>query len=287
MNLSCRAYAKVNLVLEVLGKRSDGYHEIASIMQTVGIYDELSFRLANDIILECDAPDMHGEDNLVLGAARALQVYAAVKKGAVMGLIKSIPSGAGLGGGSSDAAATLVSLNRLWGAGLDLEQLSGIAAGLGSDVPFFLHGGTCLAEGRGEIVTPLPDASKLWFVIFKPPVPVPPKKTAALYSLLGERAFTDGSSVRSLACRLKEGTKHIPVYRNCFDSVAGKAYPGIGDYIDMMKLLSPISCLSGSGPSIFGIHYTEQQAREAGEIMASKGGEVFVVSSVSRDEAGN
>jgi 4-diphosphocytidyl-2-C-methyl-D-erythritol kinase len=161
--LRLKAYAKVNLVLEVLGRRADGYHEIASVMQTIGLYDVLTFEAAGEIEFSCSTPGLQEDNNLVGSAARALRQATGKKAGARIVLEKKIPRTAGLGGGSSDAAAALKGLNRLWGLGLTPEKLAEIAAGIGSDVPFFIYGGTCLVEGRGESITPLPDIKKAWF----------------------------------------------------------------------------------------------------------------------------
>lgn len=285
--LNVRAYAKVNLVLEVLGKRPDGYHEIASIMQTIDLYDDLSFTLSDELVIDCGDPVMQGDGNLIIKAARALQLHTGVKRGAVIGLRKMIPSSAGLGGGSSNAAATLEALNMLWETGLDRGELSVIAGALGSDVPFFLNGGTCLAEGRGEVVTPLADAGKAWYVIFSPPVTVPPNKTATLYDMLGKQHLTDGSKARGLADDIKAGRKDVRLYFNCFDQVARYAYPGLEAYMAKMELCAPLAGLAGSGPALYSIFDTAERAQDAGRILAAEGGETFVVSSVDRHGTGH
>ena len=148
--------AKVNLTLEVLGKRNDGYHEIASVMQAINLCDRLTFSIADDLSLITDTPGLDTKDNLVYRAASLLNDKTGVSAGAEIHLCKGIPVAAGLGGGSSDAAATLLGLNRLWGLHLARDELEELAAQLGSDVPFFLAGGAALAEGRGERITPLP-----------------------------------------------------------------------------------------------------------------------------------
>ena len=148
--------AKVNLTLEVLGKRDDGYHEIASVMQAVSLFDTLTLSLAEDVQLIADVPELGTRDNLVYRAAELIKRVKRVDEGVEIRLNKGIPIAAGMGGGSSDAAATLLGLNLLWGLSLDTKELEGLAAQLGSDVPFFLSGGSALAEGRGERITPLP-----------------------------------------------------------------------------------------------------------------------------------
>jgi len=162
MSVIVQAYAKINLTLEVLYKRSDGYHQIASILQSVGLCDTVSASAASELLIEAPGLDCPLAENLILKAARLLQDVTGYTGGACIQVTKRIPQAGGLGGGSSDAAATLVALNRLWGLGLEQQELLNLGTRLGSDVPFFLYGGTALVEGRGEIVTPLPPLSGLW-----------------------------------------------------------------------------------------------------------------------------
>ena len=182
--LVVKAPAKINLCLEVLGRRPDGYHEIRTIMQAVGLYDELSFRERPDrrIVLTASGKGLPPpEQNLVFRAARLIQERFAPSRGAAIHLKKAIPIGGGLGGGSSDAAATLRALNRLWALHLDAQELQSLAAELGSDVPFFVRGGTALCEGRGERVTPLPVEATFHYVLAMPPFPT---STRAVYGAL-------------------------------------------------------------------------------------------------------
>ena len=203
--LIIKAYAKVNLVLEVMGRRGDGYHEVAGIMQAIGLHDILTFEAADDISFSCSAPELQTGDNLVWKAVSALRGATGETAGAGITLEKKIPVAAGLGGGSSDAAAVLKGLNRLWGLGLAAEKLAEIAAGIGSDVPFFIYGGACLAQGRGERITPLPDMQRAWFVLLKPDVAVPVNKTAALYGMLKPGHYSGGGLASGAAERLKKG----------------------------------------------------------------------------------
>ena len=151
-----RAYAKLNLTLEVLRKRSDGYHDIISIVQTVDLFDTLSFSPSDDLTLDCDDEELPNESNLVLQAAEALRSASGVDSGARIGLDKRIPVSAGLGGGSADAAATLRGLNKLWGLGLNTGELAEIAESVGADVPFLVEGGPALMQGKGEKLKRLP-----------------------------------------------------------------------------------------------------------------------------------
>ena len=192
MSLTLQAYAKINLTLEVLAKRPDGYHEISTILQTISLADTLTFEPSANLDFRCDVSSLKTPDNLVLKAARLLQETTGSNKGAIINLTKRIPIAAGLGSGSTDAAATLVGLNQLWELNLSLDKLTEPAAKLGSDVAFFLYGGTALAKGRGEQITPLPPAPEHWLVLLKPAIKPVPSKTAQLYSRLNPSHYTSG-----------------------------------------------------------------------------------------------
>ncbi len=176
-----RAPAKVNLFLEVLGKRSDGYHEIATLLVAVSLYDtlELTEEASGAVRLECDAPGLTtGPDNLVLKAAARLRQHTGCQRGATIRLTKRIPLAAGLAGGSTDCAAALAGLNRLWHLGLERDELARLGGELGSDVPFFFHTPAAWCTGRGEVVKPLTLGRPLDFVIAKPAAGLP---TADVY----------------------------------------------------------------------------------------------------------
>ena len=166
--VTVQAPAKVNLTLEVLGKRPDGYHNIASVMQAINLFDTLTFRPSDEIKMLAETKDLETRDNLVYRAAMLLRETSGVSAGAEIRLDKQIPLAAGLGGGSSDAAATLLGLGRLWGLELGEGELKGLAAQLGSDVPFFLTGGTALVEGKGERVSSVKMPPTLWLVLAFP-----------------------------------------------------------------------------------------------------------------------
>ncbi len=193
--ISINAYAKINLALEVLGKREDGYHDVVTVMQTISLHDTLTLERAAEISLTCDRADLGHEGTLALKAARLLKERAGYSGGASIKLEKRIPVPAGLGGGSSDAAATLKGLNELWGLEMSQDELKVIGAELGSDVPFFIHGGTAMAFGRGERVRPLPPITLEWFVILSPKIDLP-NKTAALYKRITPANYTLGHLTR-------------------------------------------------------------------------------------------
>jgi 4-diphosphocytidyl-2-C-methyl-D-erythritol kinase len=173
--LTVYAPAKINIVLEVLGKHND-YHRISSIVQSIDLCDVLDFQPDEEVRFECDEPGLK-RDNLVTRAATLLKASTKCGLGARIELRKHIPWGVGLGGGSSDAAAVLLALNELWGLELPLSELVYLASKLGSDVPFFIHKGTALVEGKGEKVTPLPSLPSTCFVLLVPPLPKISDKT--------------------------------------------------------------------------------------------------------------
>ena len=251
-NVNLEAHAKVNLTLEVLGRRQDGYHDIATIIQTVDLHDTLTLDPANAITLECSSPELISPDNLVLRAAHLLREGSGSERGARIVLEKTIPVAAGLGGGSSDAAATLRGLNRLWGLGMSVEDLTAIAIQLGSDVPFFLLGGTAMVQGRGERVRPLPPADLQWLVVLSPAIDLP-AKTATLYGSLSHANYTPGHLTRKLEARIRGGGDVPPqLLFNVFDEVSRDAFPGLDSYWETFHSLGAREIhVAGSGPSLF------------------------------------
>ncbi|MBI4295160.1 MAG: 4-(cytidine 5'-diphospho)-2-C-methyl-D-erythritol kinase [Chloroflexi bacterium] len=284
--LTVSAYAKVNLTLEVLGKRSDGYHEIRTVLQTIDLHDTLVCQPAQDIELLSPPLTARAEDNLVLRAALMLQQATGCKKGAVLSLTKGIPAAAGMGGGSSDAAAALCVLNRLWGTGLGREALARVAAGLGSDVAFFLYGGTALAEGRGEIITPLPATPDLWLVIVRPPLEVP-EKTASLYSRLDSRHFSDGRATAALVSQLNRRQRLEPdLLYNVFEAVAPEVFPGLHGYCQsLIAAEAPVVHLAGSGPSLFTVVGDRSQAEAISGRLSARDVASYVARTVDAETA--
>jgi len=165
--LTYKAFAKINWALSVLNKRNDGYHDIISLMHAIDLYDTLIFEPSSGIEIQTELP-IKRENNLIYKAIIALQQYTGIKKGIKVTLQKQIPIGAGLGGGSSDAATTLKALNELWGLNLGVNTLQEIGASIGSDVPFFFNLPLCIVEGRGDIIKPLKIEKSYTLVIVKP-----------------------------------------------------------------------------------------------------------------------
>ena len=264
------AHAKVNLSLEVLRRRPDGFHEIRSVMQSIDLSDRLLVGPSDALRLECDLQHLQGEGNLVLRAARALQEATQTRLGAEILLRKGIPVAAGLGGASSDAAAVLVALVRLWRLPLRRRDLVAMAASLGSDVPFFLMGGTALVSSRGEQVTPLPDAPTRWVVLLAPPHSLA-AKTAELYRRLGPECWSSGertarlAEVISRAGRLDQG-----LLGNTFERVAERVFPDLAEHRRAMREAGASDVhLSGSGPTLFSLFATEAEARAVAARLAA------------------
>jgi 4-diphosphocytidyl-2-C-methyl-D-erythritol kinase len=259
---SVYAPAKVNLVLEVLGK-DDDYHRIASIVQAIDLCDVLNFELDDELRFECDVPGLR-PDNLVMKAAVLLKESTGCGLGARIELRKHIPWGVGLGGGSSDAATTLLALNELWRLGLSVSQLVRFGARLGSDVPFFIHKGTAVVEGKGEKITLLAPLRETCFVLLVAPLPRVTDKTKQMYGRLRVADFTGGEVVqRALLCL--RGGKAIDrsLMFNVFEGIAFDFFPRLGKYRRIMEEAgAPGVCVAGSGPCLFTVSPSKEEAGE-------------------------
>jgi 4-diphosphocytidyl-2-C-methyl-D-erythritol kinase len=283
------AFAKINLSLRVLGRRADGFHELRPIFQTVSLCDELTFEACagEDIHLRCSAPDVPAdESNLVRRAATALRERFGVRRGAHILLEKRIPAGGGLGGGSSDAAAALVGLTRLWGLGAGPGELSELGARLGADVPFFLTGGTALGTGTGADITPLEDAPPRHLLLVTPRVRV---STAEAYGALGATALTKAESAVILPISHTEAEFHDSpreVMSNDFEPVVFRLFPEILRARDALaEAGARRAMLSGSGSSVFGVFDGESDAaRGRAALRTEDGWQVFSCATLSRGE---
>ena len=276
--LTVYAPAKINLVLEVLGKDND-YHRISSIIQSIDLCDVLNFQLDKEVCFECDEPSLR-RDNLVTKAATLLKESTKCTLGARIELHKRIPWGMGLGGGSSDAAAALLALNKLWGLGLPLSELVHLASKLGSDVPFFLHKGTALVEGKGEKVTPLPSLPSTCFVLLVPPLPKIQGKTKQLYNNLRVADFTGGQFVQRALSSLRQGKAidHCLMF-NVFEMVAFNFFHGLDKYRKTLKESgAPGVYLAGSGPCLFTFFSEERQAKVISLNLRGQGLECYLTS---------
>ncbi len=251
--LTVPAPAKLNLTLEVLGKRRDGFHEIRSVIQAINLSDSLCFQSGEHIEFKSSSPDWIPGESLVSKAASLLQQATGCSKGATIEVSKCIALLSGLGGDSSDAAAVLIGLNQLWELGLSVGGLLELAWQLGSDVAFFLHGETALVEGRGEIVTPLPPLPHMWVVLAVPPVPRLTGKTKQLYASLKATDYTDGQITRRLVEELRAGREVAPsLLFNAFEKVAFTHFTELSVYWQHMVEIGATDVhLAGSGPALF------------------------------------
>ena len=271
--LRVRAPAKINLHLQVLGPRNDGYHEVWTLMQTIGLFDELHATIAPAEVLELHVrPEgvlSSGGDNLVLRAAESLRRLSGAKAGARIELDKRIPIGAGLGGGSSDAAATLVLLGALWALHLEQSEFDDLAAGLGSDVPFFLHGGLAVASGRGEVIRPLPDLRNHDVVLCVPPITV---STADVYGRFaaGPRLTSrrPEDTVEAFAAGLAGAVGCVmPPWSdlgNDLEPVVIENWPEVGRVLAALEATAPLhAAVTGSGAAAYAVYPDLEEARNA------------------------
>ena len=254
MKLKFKTPAKINLGLHIHGKREDGFHELETIFQMVCLYDDVELELLpSGINIECDTPGVPiDHTNLAFKAALLLQKSCHVQgKGVSIRLKKKIPFGAGLGGGSGNAAGVLMGLNRLWDLNIQREKLMILAAELGSDVPFFLQGGTALGENHGELITQLPDLPPLELLLIVPNQTIP-NKTSTLYSQLMSSNFSDGGVTNKMVSSLLAGQLPIDAIFNVFESIAFQTFPALSDIFQVIEeniVSRPHLC--DSGPAIF------------------------------------
>jgi len=283
MGLTLKAYAKINLTLEVLSKLPDGYHEVASVLQTVSLADTLIFEPGERLDFRCDVLNLQSHDNLVLKAAKLLREATGCTNGAVIQLTKRIPIAAGLGSGSTDAAATLVGLNQLWKLNLSRERLVGLASKLGSDVAFFLYGGTALAKGRGEQITPLPPAPELRLVLLQPALEPVPNKTAQLYSRLNSSHYTYGQHTQKLFTHLNHGGNVDDSFLfNVFEQVVFDFFPKLAGYrSSLLKAGARSVHLAGSGPALFTLVPDKARGEAILKRLENEGQKAYLVHTVN------
>lgn len=276
-----RAYAKINLALDVLRRRADGYHEVKMIMQTVDIYDTLTFtpKTESGVILNIDNAELScGSDNLICLAADRLLAGADISQGVEISLTKRIPIAAGMAGGSADAAAALLGLNELFGLGYSLEELQKIGVELGADIPYCLMGGTALAEGIGEVLTKLVSPIQCILVVAKPDINV---STKFVYENLNLETLDYHPDIDGMIEAITSGSLEGICSRlgNVLETVTVKQYPVISGIKDLMKNEGAENALmSGSGPTVFGI-FTDEKAAASAAYRIEEGGlakQVFV-----------
>ena len=275
-----RAYAKINLTLDVLRQRTDGYHDIATVMQTVDLYDTicLSATEDNQVQIVCSMPELSNDENLAIRAVHMVRQRLAIKQGVLIELHKRIPIAAGLGGGSSDAAAVLLALQHWWQLQLSPTDLLNIASSLGSDVPFFLTGGLALCEGRGERVTALSShwpRTMRWLLLLKPAINV---STAAVFRNLPASDYTDGRHSRAVCIALTAGqTPKLEDLHNCFERSVLETYPEVAlSRADLLQAGASFVKLSGTGPTLFAPFPDLTYAQKVQKQLQTQGYEVYL-----------
>ena len=259
--------AKINLTLDILGLREDGYHEIATVMQSLALADTLTLTQQKEgITLRVDLPGLEADErNLAHRAAALIMNECGVRGGVHIDIVKRIPVAAGLAGGSADAAATLRGMNELYALGLSDEDLCRLGAKLGSDIPFSIMGGTVLATGRGEIMQHLADFPATHVVLAKPSASVSTPWAYRSYDAHPPELHPDNAAFLEALTR-GDRTRCIELVCNVLEPVTEAAHPVIGDYRTRMRAHgAPCAMMSGSGPTVFGLFAEEQAARAAAE----------------------
>lgn len=246
--LHLKAPAKINLFLNITGRRPDGYHELQTVFQLLDYCDDVFFDLADVLTLECEGVDVPVEQNLVYRAAIGLQQATGCRQGAKLRVEKRIPDGGGLGGGSSDAATTLIGLNRLWGLGLGTDELAAIGLSLGADVPVFVRGRSAWAEGVGEELEPV-DLPGQWYVVVHPGVAV------STPEIFGHPDLTRNGTPITIARFLRQGAG------NACETVVRRLYPAVDEAARWLARFGPAQ-MTGTGACVFVPAETEQQASE-------------------------
>lgn len=269
-----QAFAKINLGLDVLGKREDGYHEVRMIMQTIRMYDQLDMRKSVEPGIHLTTNKKYipvDENNLVWRAAKLMMDTCGIMEGVSIHLHKVIPVAAGMAGGSSDAAATLVGMNRLFHCGLSKEKLMELGVQIGADVPYCVLRGTALAEEIGEKLTVLPPMPDCWILIGKPGISV---STKYVYTTLDLNTDTVHPDIDGMKKALEDGNLYGITERmgNVLQDVTIPAYPEVERIKEQMKTLGAVNAMmSGSGPTVFGIFDNEEKAQEACQKLRESG----------------
>ena len=269
-----QAFAKINLGLDVLGKREDGYHEVRMIMQTIRMYDQLDMRKSVEPGIHLTTNKKYipvDENNLVWRAAKLMMDTCGIMEGVSIHLHKVIPVAAGMAGGSSDAAATLVGMNRLFHCGLSKEKLMELGVQIGADVPYCVLRGTALAEGIGEKLTVLPPMPDCWILIGKPGISV---STKNVYTTLDLNTDTVHPDIDGMKKALEDGNLYGITERmgNVLQDVTIPAYPEVERIKEQMKALGAVNAMmSGSGPTVFGIFDNEEKAQKACQKLRESG----------------
>lgn len=286
--MEIRAYAKINLMLDILGKTDDGYHSLFMIMQSIGIFDDVTVELAgraNQIDLTCSNSALPTDkSNIAHKAAKAFFDYynknglnpRKTNPGIKIHIDKNIPFAAGLAGGSADAAAVIYGLNELLNAGIDIETLCAIGVKVGADVPFCLKGGTMVAQDIGQVLSPLPPRKKEYIVLVKPSQDV---STKAAYDAFDTAENIRHCDTNGIIHALARGENYYPYIQNVFEQ-----FVEVPDRVDIKATMRnydcKATCMSGSGPSVYGIFDSEIKARSCANALREKYEDTFFITPV-------
>lgn len=282
--LTIEAHAKINLTLDVTGKLPNGYHTVQMVMQSVGLCDQVTLNKtgSDQIKMACDWADLSaGEDNLAIRAARLFCAETGLQSGGVeISLEKHIPMQAGMAGGSADAAAVLLGMNTLFEAGCSIDALCTIGVKLGADVPYCIRGGTMLAEGIGEMLSPLPPMPPCTVLICKPPVGVP---TPDVYRAIDAAPIAEHPNTQAVIKALRDcDLRRIgSLLCNVMEPVTAGRYPVITEIRETMLQNGALGArMSGSGSAVFGLYESPEDAETAYRILSGRFEEVFLTETV-------
>jgi 4-diphosphocytidyl-2-C-methyl-D-erythritol kinase len=280
-----QSYAKINLTLDVLKKRADGYHELITIMQTIDLYDTICLSSTDEdrVSIICNQAALSSDDNLAVRAAQAIRHKLGLTQGLLIELNKRVPVAAGLGGGSSNAAAILLALQQWWQLPLSMDDLWEIASALGSDVPFFLSGGLARCEGRGERITPLSPhwpTSMRWLLLLKPAISV---STANVFRNLSASDYTDGSWSHTVETALQTSSHLQP--SNLYNSLERGVLTQYAEVAqareDLFQAGATNVRLSGSGPTLFSLFDNLSDAAQVQSRLQEQGHEVYLTQAIN------
>ena len=243
--------AKINLTLELINRRKDDYHNISTIMQTINIFDIITYELDENILISSNIKELNSETNLIFKSIDLMQNTFSIKQGIKICLNKNIPLSSGLGGGSSNAATTLIALNLMWGLHLDSDELISLAQLIGSDVPFFISRGTALISGKGEKIKQLPNIKPMLFLLLHNET-ILPNKTYSMYKAISSNEYTSGQFSNEIASMIESGQQlqNAKLF-NCFDKIAPIQFPTFKKHAKSLEELGFNEYhLAGSGPTI-------------------------------------
>lgn len=282
-SISLKAYAKINLALDVTGKRTNGYHDVSMVMQQIDLHDTVTLKKRpSGISLESESEFLpKDKTNIAWRAAEAVAGHVNKELGVHIIIEKRIPVAAGLAGGSTDAAAVIRGLNKMYGLGLSLKEMMEIGVTIGADVPFCIMGGTALAEGIGEQLTPIETGKPLWMVLAKPSVGVSTKK---IYEALNFEAIENHPETELMISAVKSGdmSEISVLLGNVLEPVTLSLYPSVGVLKSKMKEYGACGVLmSGSGPSVFGLFKTYEKACTAAKRLSRSYKQTFVTKTIN------